>query len=80
MDVHPTKPPHILEVIWCPPTPSWLKVNMNGEAFGGPDLAGCAGIFRTCRDFVKGYFVIPLSICFAFEADLAATVHAMEYS
>ncbi|KAK0608762.1 hypothetical protein LWI29_035530 [Acer saccharum] len=38
------------------------------------------GVFRTCRGFIRGCFAIPLGVCFAFEAELAAAVHAIDYA
>ncbi|KAK0599983.1 hypothetical protein LWI29_010426 [Acer saccharum] len=55
-------------------------VNTDGAAFGSPGLSGCAGVFRTCRGFVRGCFAIPLGVCFAFEAELAAAIHAIDYA
>ncbi|KAK2655585.1 hypothetical protein Ddye_008637 [Dipteronia dyeriana] len=74
------KAPRILEVNWRPPPPGCLKVNTDGTAFGSPGLVGCAGVFRTCRVFVKGFFVIPLGVCFAFEAKLVVAVYAFDYA
>ncbi|KAK3229339.1 hypothetical protein Dsin_001220 [Dipteronia sinensis] len=74
----PPKDPHNLEVNWRPPPPRCLKVNTDEAAFGSPGLTGCAGVFRTCRGFVKGCFAIPLGVCFAFEAELAAAIHAID--
>ncbi|KAK3184210.1 hypothetical protein Dsin_031496 [Dipteronia sinensis] len=76
----PSKAPRILEVNWRPPPPGCLKVNTDGAAFGSPGLAGCAGVFRTCRGFVKGCFAIPLGVCFAFKVELVAAVHAIDYA
>ncbi|KAK3192975.1 hypothetical protein Dsin_024285 [Dipteronia sinensis] len=76
----PSKAPRILEVNWRPSSPGCLKVSTDGAAFGSPDLAGYAGVFRTCRGFVKGCFAIPLGVCFAFEAELAAAVHTIDYA
>ena len=53
---------------------------MDGAAFGSPSLAGCAGVFRTCRGFIKGCFVIPLGVYFAFKAELAVAAHAINYA
>ena len=53
---------------------------MDGAAFGAPGLAGCAVVFRNCRGFVKDCFAISLRIGFAFEAELAAAIHAIEYA
>ncbi|KAK3217683.1 hypothetical protein Dsin_011653 [Dipteronia sinensis] len=76
----PPKAPRILEVNWHPPPLGCLKVNTDEAAFGSPGLAGCAGVFRTCRGFVKGCFVIPIGVCFAFKAELATAVHAIDYA
>ena len=62
------------------PPPGWLKVNTDGAAFGGRCLIGCAGVFRRCRGFFKSSFAILIGICFAFEVDLAADVHVIEYA
>ena len=40
-------------------------------------LAGCVVVFRTSRGFVKGCFANLLGIAFAFEAELAAAIHAI---
>ncbi|KAK0595507.1 hypothetical protein LWI29_007339 [Acer saccharum] len=77
---HPSKAPRILEVNWRPPPLGYLKVKMDGVAFGSPSPAGCARVFCTCRGFVKGCFAIPLGVCFAFEAELAVAVHAIDYA
>ena len=45
----PTKVPCILNVIWCPPPPGWLKVNMNWQLFEARVLLIGAGVFRTCK-------------------------------
>ncbi|KAK2646800.1 hypothetical protein Ddye_021995 [Dipteronia dyeriana] len=70
----------ILEVNWHPPPSSCLKVNTDGATFGSPGLTGCARVFRTCRGFVKGCFAIPLGVCFAFGAELAAAIYAIDYA
>ncbi|KAK2639491.1 hypothetical protein Ddye_027286 [Dipteronia dyeriana] len=60
----------------------WLHVS--GRPLKAPSiLEGFfvhAGVFRTCRGFVKGCFAIPLGVCFAFEAELAAAVYAIDYT
>ena len=80
MNGSPTKAPHILEIIWHPPPPSLLKVNIDGAACGGPNHTACVDVFRICRGFVKDCFAIPLGVCFAFEAELVVVIHAIEYT
>ena len=70
VDGHPAKALRVLEVIWRPPPPGWLKVNTEEATSEGPGLAGCASIFCTCRGFVKSFFAIPLDVYFVFGAKL----------
>ncbi|KAK2661126.1 hypothetical protein Ddye_007659 [Dipteronia dyeriana] len=77
---HSPKAPRILEGNWHPPPSGCLKVNTYGAAFGSPGLVGCAGVFRTCRGFVKCCFAIHLGVYFAFEAELADVVYAIDYA
>ena len=79
MDGHPTKAPHVLDVIWRLLPLGWLKVNTDRASFGGLGLAGCVGVFHTYRDFINGCFAILLGVCFAFEDELVVVVHAIEY-
>ena len=58
--------PRILEVVWYPPPLDWLKVNIDGEAFGSLGLAVCKGVFGSYISFVKGCFAIPPCVCFVF--------------
>ena len=73
----PSKASRVIEVHWSFPPSGQLKINTDGAAFGSPGLARCAVVFRTSRGFVKGCFAIPLGIAFAFEAELAAAIHAI---
>ena len=57
-----------------------IKVNTDSATFGNPGLAGSIGIFRTSHGFVKGCFAIPIGIGFAFEAELAAAIHAISFA
>lgn len=44
--MHPFKVILCKEVICCPPSYSWVKVNTNDASCGTPILAACEGIFR----------------------------------
>ncbi|KAK2647756.1 hypothetical protein Ddye_015245 [Dipteronia dyeriana] len=76
----PARAPVIKSVIWSPPAPGWTKVNTDGAALSSPSTGGCGGIFRNCRAFVKGCFVVPLDHVFAFEAELLATSIASNFA
>lgn len=36
----PSKASHMIEIIWHPPSPDWIKVNTNDVAFGALGLVG----------------------------------------
>ena len=72
--------PRIVEVNWFFLPLGWIKVNIDGAAFGSSGLAGSAGIFCTSYGFVKRCFAISRGIGFAFEAELADAIHAILYT
>ena len=74
------KYPKIMEVIWKPPPYSWVKVNTDSSAYGTPGPSGCSGAFRIHRGFMRGCFSIPLGVGYAFEAELATTIHTIEFA
>ncbi|KAK2661872.1 hypothetical protein Ddye_000446 [Dipteronia dyeriana] len=76
----PARAPVIRSVIWSPPAPGWTKVNADGAALISPDAGGCGGIFRNCRAFVKGCFVIPLDHVFVYKAELLAASIAINFA
>ncbi|KAK2658521.1 hypothetical protein Ddye_005054 [Dipteronia dyeriana] len=67
-------------VIWSPPAPGLTKVNTDGAALSSPCAEGCRGVFRNCRAFVKGCFVVPLDHVFAFEAELLVASMAINFA
>ena len=42
--------------------------------------AGCGGIFRTCRGFIKGCFSLFLGTRLAFEAEIMGFILAIEFA
>ncbi|KAK2662084.1 hypothetical protein Ddye_000658 [Dipteronia dyeriana] len=76
----PCKASKILEVFWRSHPPGWIKVNTDGSSNGSPGPSGCGGIFRNCRRFVKGCFVVPLGVMYAFEVELLAVFKAIEFA
>ncbi|KAK3220867.1 hypothetical protein Dsin_014837 [Dipteronia sinensis] len=76
----PARVPVIRSVIWSPPAPSWIKVNTDGAALSSLGVGGCRGVFRNCRAFMNGCFVVPLGQVFAFEAEILATSMAVNFA
>ena len=66
--------PSIKEVFWDFPSRGWIKCNIDSSALGSPDMAGCGGIFRTCRGFTKCCFSKGIGVHFAFEAEMLAFI------
>ncbi|XP_055961571.1 uncharacterized protein LOC130015445 isoform X2 [Mercurialis annua] len=69
--------PRIIHVIWHPPLGSWTKVNTDGSALGSPGIAGGGGIFRNSNSFTRGAFSFCLGVEFAFVAELATAIMAV---
>ena len=76
----PANSPAIIQVRWNFPPQGWTKVNIDGAAKGAPGKAGCGGIFRNCRGFIKGCFSFHLGIRFAFEAEIMGFIMALEFA
>ncbi|XP_050217388.1 uncharacterized protein LOC126668220 [Mercurialis annua] len=74
----PTTAPKIIPVTWHTPLSNWTKVNTDGSALGAPGAAGGGGIFRNSAGFTKGSFAFPLGNEFAFAAEIAAAIMAVD--
>ncbi|KAK2638779.1 hypothetical protein Ddye_026574 [Dipteronia dyeriana] len=70
----------IRSVIWSPLPLGWTKVNTDGAALSSPGVRGCGGVFRNCRAFVNGCFVVPLDHVFMFEAELRAASMTINFA
>lgn len=68
----------IREVIWSPPLCNWDKCNSDGSARGSPGHAASGGIFRGSKGEISGCFSSYIGISFALNAELVATMLAIE--
>lgn len=55
-----------LKLIGKTPFPGWRKVNIDGDAFGAPALAGCASVLWISKARIKGCFCFPSRVPYAF--------------
>lgn len=69
VETHHPRAPRIVEVIWQPPIPNWVKCNTDGAALGNPGLGACAGIFRNNLGENMGCFAQNLGVCNALFAE-----------
>ena len=76
----PSRAPRIIEILWKPLPPVWIKVNTDRAAFGCSGVVGSGGIFRNYRSFVHGCFALPIGLAFAFEAELVAVIQAISFA
>ena len=74
-----TKAPRILEDIWCPPLLGGLKSTGWGS-FWRPRSRWLFWRVSFMQRLRQKLLAIPLGACFAFEAELAVVVHAIEYT
>ena len=57
-----------------------IKVTTDSAALGSLRLASSLGIFHNCRGFVCDCFAIQIRIAHAFEAELVATIHVINFA
>ena len=55
-------------------------MNIDEATRGAPGQAGCGGVFRNYRGFIKGCFSFHLGIKFAFEAEIIGFIMALEFA
>ncbi|KAK2417490.1 hypothetical protein QL285_039786 [Trifolium repens] len=75
---HHPRTPVIKEILWQPPLINWVKCNIDGASKGNPGLAGCGGVFRNHDADLLYCFAEPLGIASSFQAELCATMSAIE--
>lgn len=78
VNIKPPRASLIKEVIWAPPTHSWLKVNIDDPSMKNPTRAAISGIFRNSEGVCFGGFSQFLGDANALYAELIATMNAIE--
>lgn len=68
----PNKKENIIPIIWVPPPPTFIKVNIHVSVIGSPGVASCGGLFRNSRGFPHRAFSGRIDSAYAFEAELWA--------
>ena len=74
----PPKAPSIIEVIWSPHFPSWIKVNTDRASTKNPVKASARGIFRNSEGICIGCFSPFLGNENALFAELVAAITTIE--
>ncbi|KAL8461190.1 hypothetical protein ACS0TY_032611 [Phlomoides rotata] len=65
-------------VRWQRPPLRFIQVNVNGGATGALDILTGGGVFRDNFGVFRGCFAMSHGTGFAFEAELAITLYALE--
>lgn len=68
--------PKIIEVIWKPPIPRWVKCNIDGSAT--PQASACGGIFRDYESNLLLCFAENTGLNNAFHGKLLGAMRAIE--
>jgi ribonuclease HI len=76
VNVHPTKPLSIKEVIWTPPLVGWIKCNTDGSS--NTTASSCGGIFRDSNSNFISCFAENIGGGSAYHAELSAIMRAVE--
>jgi ribonuclease HI len=74
--LHPPRAPKIIEVIWKPPPPNWVKCNTDGSS--NNLLSSCGGIFRDNNSNTLLCFAEHKGTGNAFHAELCGAMRAIE--
>lgn len=78
VDIHHPRAPIIKEVIWSPPTPSWIKCNIDGASIGNPGNSACGGVFRDDEANFLCCFAEPLGQSNSYLAEISGALRAIE--
>ncbi|KAL8557729.1 hypothetical protein ACS0TY_005000 [Phlomoides rotata] len=74
----PPRAPNIKCVRWQAPPVNVIKVNVDGGVVGSPGSLTGGGVFRDSFGVFRGYFAVSHGRGFAFEAELASALFAIE--
>ena len=78
VSLHPPKAPKIIEVIWKPPLPLWIKCNTDGSS--NAITSACGGIFRDHHSNFLLCFAENTGHNNAFNAELLGAMRAIEFA
>jgi len=73
---YPPKAPQIIEVLWKPPPPNWVKCNTNGSSTSLS--SSCGGIFRDNNSNYLLCFAENTRNGGAFHDELSGAIRAIE--
>ncbi|XP_058734120.1 uncharacterized protein LOC131605827 [Vicia villosa] len=78
VNINPRNTTTSFDVLWSPPLHGWTKCNIDGVAIGSPWKSACGGIFWDIEARHVLSFIIPLGRAPLANAELLATIVAME--
>jgi ribonuclease HI len=67
-----------LVIMWLPSSEGYIKVNIDGSAFGSPFCGVVGGVFRNSQAHFLGGFSQNIGHANSFEAELCAVIYAIE--
>lgn len=78
VSIHPPKAPNIIEVLWKPHPPHWIKCNTDGSSTA--HASACGGIFSNHEADLLLCFAENVGKCNAFHAELMGAMRAIEFA
>jgi ribonuclease HI len=65
-------------IMWLPPSEGFIKLNIDGSAFGTPSCGAIGGVFRNSHAQFLGGFSQNIGHATCLEAELCAAMYAIE--
>ena len=78
--IHPPIPKCFKDVLWCPPQPGWVKVNIDEASVGNPIRAACGEMFRNHLGEHLDSFTCNFPTNNALFVEIMGAILAMEYA